>query len=167
VAAFRATLEEVIEADVILHVRDVSHEDAEAQQHDVEDVLRQLGVEAGEGSRVIEVWNKIDRLSADDRERLMNLAARQEAGRRPVPVSAITGEGVDRLTDAIEAHIAQSRVVLDLVVDGTDGAGLGWLHRNTEVLARTEREDGKVVMSVRADPAKIEAVRAKFPAGGA
>ena len=63
VAAFRATLEEVIEADVILHVRDVSHEDAEAQQHDVEDVLRQLGIERrGEGDRVIEVWNKIDRL---------------------------------------------------------------------------------------------------------
>ena len=73
VAAFRATLEEVIEADVILHVRDVSHEDAEAQQHDVEDVLRQLGDRSrrGEGNRVIEVWNKIDRLSAADRERLV------------------------------------------------------------------------------------------------
>lgn len=167
VAAFRATLEEVIEADVILHVRDVSHEDAEAQQHDVEDVLRQLGIAAGEGSRVIEVWNKIDRLSAVDRERLMNLAARRDAERRPVPVSAITGEGIDRLTDAIEARIAQNRTVLELVLDGADGAGLSWLHRNTEVLLRTDREDGKVVMSVRADPAKVEAVRAKFPSAGA
>jgi GTPase len=166
VAAFRATLEEVIEADVILHVRDVSHEDAEAQQHDVEEVLRQLGIEAGEGEdhRVIEVWNKIDRLGDADRERLVNLAARQDAGRRPVPVSAITGEGVDRLTDAIEARIARTRIVLDLVLDGTDGAGLSWLHRNTEVLLRTNRDDGKVAMSVRADPTKVETVRAKFGA---
>jgi GTP-binding protein HflX len=58
-------------------------------------------------------------------------------------------------------------VVLDLVVDGADGAGLGWLHRNTEVLLRTNRDDGKVVMSVRADPTKVEAVRAKFPSAGA
>ena len=164
VAAFRATLEEVIEADVILHVRDVSHEDAEAQQYDVEDVLRQLGIETGEGNRVIEVWNKIDRLSTADRERLMNLAARQEAETRPVPVSAITGEGLDRLTDAIEARIARNRTVLELVLDGADGAGISWLHRNTEVLLRTDRDDGKVVMNVRADPTRVEAVRAKFGA---
>jgi GTP-binding protein HflX len=162
VAAFRATLEEVIEADVILHVRDVSHEDAEAQQHDVEDVLRQLGVDAEQGSRVIEVWNKIDRLSVADRERLVNLAARQGAEERPVPVSAITGEGIDRLTNAIEARIAQNRTVVELVLDSSDGAGISWLHRNTEVLLRTDRDDGKVVMNVRADPAKVEVVRAKF-----
>jgi GTP-binding protein HflX len=162
VAAFRATLEEVIEADVILHVRDVSHEDAEAQQHDVEDVLRQLGVDEEQGSRVIEVWNKIDRLSAADRERITNLAARHEAKQRPVPVSAITGEGVDQLTDAIEARIAQTRTVLELEIDGGDGAGISWLHRNTEVLLRTDRDDGRVVMTVRADPAKVERVRAKF-----
>jgi GTP-binding protein HflX len=165
VAAFRATLEEVIEADVILHVRDVSHEDAEAQQHDVEDVLRQLGVDEEQGSRVIEVWNKIDRLSAADRERITNLAARHEAKQRPVPVSAITGEGVDQLTDAIEARIAQTRTVLELEIDGGDGAGISWLHRNTEVLLRTDRDDGRVVMTVRADPAKVERVRAKFGVG--
>jgi GTP-binding protein HflX len=165
VAAFRATLEEVIEADVILHVRDVSHEDAEAQQHDVEDVLRQLGVDEEQGSRVIEVWNKIDRLSAADRERITNLAARHEAKQRPVPVSAITGEGVDQLTDAIEARIAQTRTVLELEIDGGDGAGISWLHRNTEVLLRTDRDDGRVVMTVRADPAKVGRVRAKFGVG--
>jgi GTP-binding protein HflX len=162
VAAFRATLEEVIEADVILHVRDVSHEDAEAQQHDVEDVLRQLGIDAEQGSRVIEVWNKIDRLGTEDLERLANLAARQGAARRPVLVSAITGSGIDELFDVIEARIAENRVVLDLVLDGQDGAAISWLHRNTEVLLRTDRDDGQVVMSVRADPERIEAVRAKF-----
>ncbi|MCC6889927.1 MAG: GTPase HflX [Hyphomicrobiales bacterium] len=160
VAAFRATLEEVIEADVILHVRDVSHEDAAAQQHDVEEVLRQLGIDAHSG-RIIEVWNKIDRLDAHARTRLDNLATRH-AERRPIPVSALTGEGLDRLTDEIESRIAQGRGVLDLVLDSGDGAGVSWLHRNTEVLARTDREDGKVAMRVRADPARLEAVRSKF-----
>lgn len=167
VAAFRATLEEVIEADVILHVRDVSHEDAEAQQHDVQDVLHQLGVDPGEGRRVIEVWNKIDRLNTSDRSRIINLAARRPVQDRPVPVSAITGEGVDRLTDAIEARIAQDRTVIELVLDGTDGAGISWLHRNTEVLLRSNRDDGTVAMTVRIDPTKLGVVRAKFAAPGA
>ena len=81
VAAFRATLEEVIEADVILHVRDVSHEDTAAQSHDVEKVLGELGIEASD-PRLIEVWNKIDRLDAEARARLDNLAERQPAERR-------------------------------------------------------------------------------------
>ena len=93
VAAFRATLEEVIEADVILHVRDVSHEDTEAQSHDVEEVLRALGIDPDDEDRLIEVWNKIDRLDADGRTRLQNLAERQPAGQRPVLVSALTGRG--------------------------------------------------------------------------
>ncbi len=164
VAAFRATLEEVIEADVILHVRDVSHEDAEAQQHDVDDVLRQLGIEVGEGTgaRVLEVWNKIDRLGEAERTQLANLVERQPAERRPVLVSAATGEGMERLTDAIEARIAVQRTVLELVIDGVDGAGLSWLHRHTEVLVRTDNDDGTVAMRVRVDPTKVEAVRAKF-----
>ena len=164
VAAFRATLEEVIEADIILHVRDVSHEDAEAQQHDVDDVLRQLGIEVGEGTgaRVLEVWNKIDRLGEAERTQLANLVERQPAERRPVLVSAATGEGMERLTDAIEARIAVQRTVLELVIDGVDGAGLSWLHRHTEVLVRTDNDDGTVAMRVRVDPTKVEAVRAKF-----
>src|SRR5947209_15255871 len=91
VAAFRATLEEVIEADVILHVRDVSHEDAEAQSHDVEEVLSALGIDPNEEQRLIEVWNKIDRLDAEGRTRLQNLAERKPADQRPVLVSALTG----------------------------------------------------------------------------
>ena len=102
VAAFRATLEEVIEADVILHVRDVSHEDSEAQAQDVADVLRQLGIEPEQGRRLIEVWNKIDRLDEAERTRLHNLAERQPPDRRPVLVSALTGEGTEQLTAAIE-----------------------------------------------------------------
>ncbi len=97
VAAFRATLEEVIEADLILHVRDVSHGDTEAQAHDVEEVLRRTRHRARGRPRMIEVWNKIDRLDAAERERLANLAERQPPERRPVLVSALTGEGIDAL----------------------------------------------------------------------
>jgi len=160
VAAFRATLEEVVAADVILHVRDVSHEDSEAQSQDVETVLRQLGIEPGH--ELIEVWNKIDRLDPAGRERLANLAER--AGRPAVPVSALTGEGLDRLIREIEARIASRRIVLDLILDGADGAGISWLHRNTEVLAKAVRDDGSVAMTVRADSTKAATVRARFGA---
>src|SRR5262249_61128194 len=102
VAAFRATLEEVIAADVILHVRDVSHEDAEAQSHDVESVLAQLGIEPGAGENLIEVWNKIDRLDFESRERLANLAERRSGMQRPVLVSAGTGGGCENLPAGVE-----------------------------------------------------------------
>ena len=162
VAAFRATLEEVIEADVILHVRDVSHEDTEAQSHDVEEVLGALGIDPNEEQRLIEVWNKIDRLDADGRTRLENLAERRPAAQRPVLVSAITGEGADALVRASQVRLALSRIVLDLVVDPADGAGMSWLHRNTEVMEKSLGEDGQMAMTVRVDPAKAAVVRAKF-----
>src|SRR4030088_1342423 len=104
VAAFRATLEEVIAADLILHVRDVSHGDTEAQSKDVAEVLRELGIEP-EDPRLVEVWNKIDRVDANERERLDNLSQRQPAERRPVFVFAATGEGTDRLIDRIEQRL--------------------------------------------------------------
>ena len=162
VAAFRATLEEVIEADVILHVRDVSHEDSEAQSHDVAEVLRQLGIEPEQGGRLIEVWNKVDRLDEAERLRLSNLAERQPERQRPILVSAITGEGVGNLTDAIEQRLSESRIVLDLVLDPADGAGASWLHRHAEVMAKSMRPNGQLSMRVRTDPANAEKVRAKF-----
>jgi GTP-binding protein HflX len=162
VAAFRATLEEVIEADLILHVRDMSHADAEAQSLDVEEVLRQLGIAADDGARLLEVWNKIDRLDGEARARLCNRAERQPAERRPVPVSALSGEGVDRLLAAIEVRLAARRVTLDLVVDVADGAGVSWLHRHTEVMRKALRGDGALAITVRADPANAEKARAKF-----
>ena len=88
VAAFRATLEEVVEADVVLHVRDVSHEDTEAQSRDVEEVLTALGIDPNEEQRLIEVWNKIDRLDADGRARLNNLAERRPS--EPVSYTHLT-----------------------------------------------------------------------------
>jgi GTP-binding protein HflX len=164
VAAFRATLEEVIEADLILHVRDMSHEDTDAQLHGVGEVLRSLDVDPDDSTRLIEVWNKIDRLDAEARERAMNLAARRPAERRPVLVSALSGEGIDALFATIEQHLTGARITMDLVLDAADGAGVSWLHRNTEVMARHADESGQVHLTVRADAAKAEQVRARFGA---
>jgi GTP-binding protein HflX len=166
VAAFRATLEEVIEADLILHVRDVSHADAEAQSLDVEQVLRQLGIAPDDGARLVEVWNKIDRLDRDAVIRLRNRAERQPVERRPVLVSALSGEGIDLLVTEIEARLATRRVTLDLVIDSADGAGVSWLHRHTEVMTKVLRDDGALAITVRSDPANAEKVRAKFNAPG-
>ena len=160
VAAFRATLEEVIEADVILHVRDASHADTEAQSHDVEEVLRALGIEIGRDERLIEVWNKIDRLDAESRVALANLAERTD--RRPVLVSALTGEGVDTLAAAIETRLGARRVVLELTLNPADGAGVSWLHRHTEVLEKSLTPNNDLAVTVRVDPAKAATVQARF-----
>ena len=167
VAAFRATLEEVIEADVILHVRDVSHEDAEAQLHDVENVLRQLGIETEDGvsaeHALIEVWNKIDRLDEAERIRLKNLADRRPQAQRPVLVSALTGEGINSLSAAIEERLAVGRVLIELELDPADGAGVSWLHRHTEVISKAMDENsGHLAMTVRTAADRADAVRQRF-----
>ncbi|MGA8970417.1 MAG: GTPase HflX [Pseudolabrys sp.] len=161
VAAFRATLEEVIEADIILHVRDVSHQDSDAQSHDVEKVLTELGIAASD-RRLIEVWNKIDRLDSEGRARLLNLVERQPSHRRTVAVSALSGEGIDRLIGAIETRLSETRQTLELSIDPADGAGLSWLYRHSEVLSKDLRDDGRLAVTVRADPDKAAQVRAKF-----
>jgi len=164
VAAFRATLEEVVEADAILHVRDATHEDTAAQAHDVEEVLRALDIDPNDRTRLIEVWNKVDRVGADAREQLVNVAERRAADDRPVIVSALTGEGLDRLLDAIEARLATRRIVLDLVLHPADGAGVSWLHRHSEVMDKHLRDDGQLAMTVRADATNAERIRGKFTA---
>jgi GTP-binding protein HflX len=161
VAAFRATLEEVIEADLILHVRDVSHGDTEAQSRDVGEVLRDLGIEPAD-PRIIEVWNKIDRIDAAERARLENLATRHKDGACPVLVSAITGEGTDTLIAAVEARLAVARLTLEVAVEAADGAGMSWLHRHAEVLARSADPDGRLHVTIRVDPDQAGRVRAKF-----
>jgi GTP-binding protein HflX len=165
VAAFRATLEEVLEADIILHVRDISHEDAEAQERDVDAVLRQLGIDpdAGSGQRIIEVWNKIDRFDPEERENLRNIAARRPPERPCYLVSAVSGEGIDALLAAIEDRLAATRTTLDLSIDAADGAGISWLHRNSEVLQK-ELHEGRFAMTVRVDETKCDIVVNRFAA---
>ncbi len=163
IAAFRATLEEVVDADVILHVRDVSHEDTEAQAGDVEGILRELGIDPNDTDRIVEVWNKIDLLDADGRARLENIAARRPQAERPVLISAIGGEGIDALLSAIEERIVAGRPTLSLQLDPADGAGLGWLHRQTEVLSREMDEGGRLSVTVRVDPSRLGELRRRFP----
>ena len=163
VAAFRATLEEVIEADVILHVRDMSHEDAAAQSRDVEKVLIELGI-APADPRIVEVWNKVDRLDTDARARLVNMAERQPEEQRPVLLSALSGEGTDALVRAIEARLSRERQTLSIALDPADGAGLSWLYRHSEVLSRDMREDGILAVTVRADAKNAEIMRRKYSA---
>jgi GTP-binding protein HflX len=162
VAAFRATLEEVIEADLILHVRDIAHADSDAQARDVEKVLRDLDVDPNDRRRLIEVWNKIDRLDPEARARAINAAARQNGDEKPILLSALTGEGIDSLIGTIEGRLAQGRTTLDLLLDPADGAGVSWLHRNTEVMAKSMRADGQYAVKVRVDPGKAEIVRRKY-----
>ena len=167
IAAFRATLEEVTEADVILHVRDMSHDNAAAQLHDVEKILAQLGIDpqrkADEKPTLIEVWNKIDRVDPEARARLENLAIRRPAGERPVLVSATSGEGITALGEAIETRLAAGRVLIELILDPADGAGVSWLHRHTEVIRKAVNEQsGRVAMTVRTDPERANAVRERF-----
>ncbi len=155
----------MLEADVILHVRDISHEDAEAQERDVEAVLRQLGIDpdAGGGARILEVWNKIDRFDPEERANLRNIAARRPPERPCFLVSAVTGEGIDELLRAIEDRLAQTRMTLDLTIDASDGAGISWLHRNAEVLNK-RLHGGRFDMTVRVDETKRDIVVSRFDA---
>ncbi|MDE2364935.1 MAG: GTPase HflX [Hyphomicrobiales bacterium] len=163
VSAFRATLEEVIEADVILHVRDVSHDDTEAQSADVETILRELGVEPNDHRRLIEVWNKADLLSAERRAGLLQASRSKASDERPALVSAVTGEGIDDLLSAIERRVAAGRAVMEVTVPPEDGAGLAWLYENGEVLHRRNARDGKVIVDIRVGPERVERLLRRFP----
>ena len=162
IKAFRATLEEVLEADAILHVRDIAHEDAEAQHADVEAILASLGIDPVNDRRLMEVWNKCDLLGE------AALAARRGAQRSSqgngVMVSALTGQGLDDLRAAIETRLASGRIVFDIALDPVNGAGLHWLYENTEVMRKSTAVDGAVHVRVRVVPEHAEPLRRKFSA---
>lgn len=158
VAAFRATLEEVLEADLILHVRDISHEDSAAQAEDVKVTLERLGVSPKDGARIVEVWNKIDRLAPENREGLLS---RTQTGEEAVAVSALTGEGVDNLLARIETLLTAEREIIDLHIPSADGEGLAWLYRSTEVLSR-EENDGVMDLRVRVPEKALDVFRQRF-----
>ncbi len=162
VSAFRATLEEVIEADVILHVRDISHEETDAQSADVGAILADLGI-APDDPRLIEVWNKLDLVDALGRQRLLNAAGRRRADVRPAVLSAVTGEGVDELLASIEARLSAGHPTYEVRVAAADGEGLAWLHERAEVLSRRTGRNGDTTMTVRAPPAQAERLLRRFP----
>lgn len=163
VAAFRATLEDVVEADVLLHVRDVSHGETEAQAGDVAVVLRELGIDPDDTRRIIEVWNKADLLAPEERERLAATSGRTEGERRPILISALTGEGLPELLVTIEQHLSMGRLTYEVDVAPEDGQGLAWLHGNTEILKRETREDGHSILRVRVISGKEPRFLKRFP----
>lgn len=161
VAAFRATLEEVLEADIIVHVRDIAHEDSEAQRDDVIDVLNELGIIDGDERPVIEALNKIDLLSADDRLDINAIARASQASAiehadygsldAPVkaPVSAVTGEGVDALFDLIETALTAAHETVTFHIPGPYGAARAWLHARSDIIEEiAEGDDINIVARV-------------------
>ena len=150
VAAFKATLEEVISADLLVHVRDVAHPDSAAQRADVETVLAEIGVDAM--TPRIEIWNKLDLLSDDARGDLIAEAARRDD---VVALSALTGEGLDRLIDTVSARLTQGHRRYAIVLDAGDGAGAAWLHAHGEVLD-TRIDDATATYDVRMAPRDFE-----------
>jgi GTPase len=166
VAAFRATLEEVVEADLVLHVRDVSHAETDAQAHDVETVLTALGIDTGSADGpIVEVWNKIDLLSPPAREEVVSAAKWPE--RPPVLVSSVTGEGIEALLQAIDARLGKGDAILDLVIPAHDGRLLNWLYEEAEVLQRETSPSGEVQARVRIAAEKKERLNAQARRAGA
>ncbi|MGA9765981.1 MAG: GTPase HflX [Rhodomicrobium sp.] len=146
--AFHSTLEEVLEADLILHVRDIASPVSEAQRIEVVRVLAEIGIDAQEQEgRVIEVWNKADLLPAEEHLRLARLAehGRQEA----VLASAVTGEGVDVLASVIRRRLQKQTCTRTVAVDPRNGRLIHWLYENTEVLGRRDDHSGSLEFDVR------------------
>ncbi len=157
VAAFRATLEEVLAAEIIVHVRDIAHAESEPQRHDVEQVLDQLGipVDGGPDHVMIEALNKIDLLDEDERTRVLGKAARNA---HMVAMSAVSGEGLERFLATVDRELGSARRSLDVVLPIEDGETLAWLYRRGEILSRTddERETHLTVLLDAADTARLE-----------
>jgi GTP-binding protein HflX len=158
VAAFRATLEEVTDADVVLHVRDVSNPDHAAQATDVLEVLADLGV-LPETTPIIEAWNKVDLLEGEDPTRTISPASRVAAA---IPVSAKTGAGLDALAAAIEAALADRSATYRVVVPYSVSADIGWLHGHTEVLERLDADEAGSHFVVRVEPRQLTAFLERF-----
>lgn len=164
IAAFRATLEEVESADLLLHVRDISHPETEAQHADVLAVLGELRVgplaESGgsEGPPIIEIFNKIDSVASEDRPAIFALAARSDA----IALSAITGEGVDQLVTRIVVALGGSELEREVMLDAADGETMAWLHRNARVIDQHIEGEDRIRLLVRLSAANNARLAARL-----
>jgi GTP-binding protein HflX len=150
VAAFRATLEEVSSANILVHVRDMAHPDRDAQKEDVETVLAQLGAGPEEEGAppLMEAWNKVDLLSDEDRNALISESERRED---VIPLSAITGWGVDRLREAVAEKLRDGAQLHRVQIPAGDGSRIAWLHARGEVVGQRTDAD-EVHIDVRLSP---------------
>lgn len=156
VAAFRATLEEVLSADLLLHVRDISHPETQQQRQDVLDILGELGIgpmapgdgDAVTGPAILEVHNKVDLLPPDESRANAAQAARDGAA----PLSALTGAGVDALRQRLSAHFGGQAVERQIHVTASDGRLRSWLYDHGDVIAERQQADGSSIMHVRMSP---------------
>ena len=156
VAAFRATLEEVLEADVIVHVRDAAHDESAAQKADVLKVLEELGLPPDRP--MLEVLNKIDLLEPGQRDGLLSHNGRREA----IAVSALTGDGIPALLAAFETAVTRDNITLNLKLDAADGSALAFAYRHSQVLERRDR-GGKISLSLRIHPDDLGRFENRFP----
>jgi GTP-binding protein HflX len=148
VAAFRATLEEVAAADLILHVRDIAHPDSDAQAADVETVLSSLGLAEEDSPPRLEVWNKLDLLAPADRQELLGETKRRDD---VIAVSALTGEGVDELRETISHLLHSGSQTHQVRLNAGDGERIAWLHARGEVI--DQHSDGdQLQLSVKLSP---------------
>ncbi len=163
VDAFRATLEEVQQADVILHVRDLSSPETEAEAADVATVLGQLKLDEDD-QVLVEVWNKIDRLDPEDREALQAKARRTVdlGDHLAVAVSAVSGEGCEDLL-ALLADLVEEDAPLSADLPPEQGEAMAWLYRNGRVLSRQDREDGGAHLQVRLDAQALGRFERLYP----
>ena len=153
IAAFRATLEEVLQADLIVHVRDIADNSTSSQRADVNAVLAELGVDAeGEPDRLLEVWNKADLLDAAALQRARNEARRAGA----VLVSAATGLGLDALRSEIERRLNRQRETIEIALKPDEGSLSNWIHENCEVVERRPVGEGVTALRIRVPPEKRE-----------
>jgi GTPase len=161
VAAFRATLEEVLEADVIVHVRDAAHDESAAQKADVLKVLEELGVPPDRP--MLEVLNKIDLLEPEQRAGLLARNAPKPYGERgAIAVSALTGEGIPALLTTFEDAVTRDNITLTLKLDASDGSALAFVYRHAQVLDRRER-GSKITLSLRIHPDDLGRFENRFP----
>ena len=159
IAAFRATLEEVLSADVILHVRDISHDETEAQAHDVNLVLAELGLSEEKRGHIIEVWNKSDLLDEAGRAAML---AKAERRADVALVSSLNGDGISHLLDLVELRLAKSSLLYEITLDPSDGKGIAWAHQRGEVIDRKVFDDGRTQLTLRLDDNTAGQAQAKF-----
>jgi GTP-binding protein HflX len=158
VAAFRATLEEVVAADLIVHVRDISHPDSDAQRLDVERVLAEIGAAGEEGAPVVEAWNKIDLIDQERLEALRSEAARADDA---VPISASNGEGLEDLLRFAASRLREGAKRRRVMLSASAGEAIAWLHANGEVLGQ-RAEEAEIEIDVRLTDADWARFRDRF-----